>query len=175
MALRGEEGSSDPFDHSNLGLNTVLAELKRTGQTESSGVFTITPEKALEKLRRFALPEPRLYVLNLLASAVIGEATRFDVRLESSKAVFEDDGSPIDAGQFKGLWNQLLNPTDLRVYELAVALNALRTLGPTELVVESWSGESGWTLLIEDESLEISENPRIAFLVAKGEEPRDSE
>ncbi len=158
MPLKGEGSGSEL-----LGLNTVLDELKRTGQAESSGVFTITAGKALEKLRRFALPEPRLYVLNLLASAVIGGATRFVVHLESSKATFEDNGAPLDADQFKDLWNQLLNPVDRRVYELAVALNALRTLGPTELFVESWNGERGWNLLVDDESLEVLEIRESSF------------
>jgi tetratricopeptide (TPR) repeat protein len=145
-------------DHlQNRGLNDLITEMQTTGATESSGVFTISTDKAREKLSQFALPNPRLYVLNVLASAVLGGATRIEANISTRQTSIEYDGEPLNPSQLEGLWNQLLNPAKPALHELAVAINAARTLQPAELSVESWSGDRGCRCDIEGDSLRLTD------------------
>ncbi len=137
-------------------LSELLEAMQTSGATDSSGAFTVSSEKAREKLSQFALPNPRLYVRNLIASAVVGGATRIEFRISGAWMRLEYDGEPLAYEQLEGLWGQLLNPANARLYELAVAMNAARSLGPVELSVESWSGAAGCRLDVVGDGLRVS-------------------
>jgi tetratricopeptide (TPR) repeat protein len=134
----------------NEGLNMLLAELTRSGQADSTGIFTISLDKARDKLSKFQLPEPRMYVLNILASAVCGGATLVEVSIDRSALEFRFNGLSLGEFDLLGLTNQLLSPTEMRLYELAVAFNAVQSLDLEAVALESWHGEEGWVLKIED-------------------------
>jgi hypothetical protein len=143
----------DPLQ--NRGLNDLIEELQTSGATDSSGVFTISSEKAREKLSQFALPDPRFYVLNLIASAVAAGATNIEIRVTAERLLFDYDGEPLNPSDLAALWNQLLNPQRASLHELAVAMNAARSLGPVELSLESWNGDQGCRLDVEGDTLKV--------------------
>ena len=60
-------------------LDSLLGEMATSGSADSQGAFTISWTRAKEQLAQFALPEPRRYVLNLVASAVASGATFIEV------------------------------------------------------------------------------------------------
>lgn len=51
-----------------------LAGYLNEAALDSSGVFTLSEDRSAEKLARFRLPDPRLYVLNAVAAAVACQA-----------------------------------------------------------------------------------------------------
>lgn len=127
--------------------NRFVVGLAR-GRPDSSGSFTLARRKALEKLSQYQLAQPHLYVLNLVAAAVMSQATRIDIHLSAKFLVFEFDGTLFSGQQLAELPNQILNPTEPRLQELGVALNAAKCLGPEVLTVRS--GESAWDELKEE-------------------------
>ena len=136
-------------------LDVFLKSRQETGTRDSSGVFTLSTEKAQEKLRQFALYHPRLYVLNLVASAVSGGATRIEFEFQLGRTVMRHNGKPFEEFELQRLWSQLLSPTRTSGYELAIALNAARSLSPTRLFVESWQADIGYRLDIADDVLQV--------------------
>ncbi len=69
-------------------LEQFLQEQVREGQTESSGVFTLAREKALEKLGAFQLPRPTAWVLKLVQAAVAGGASELVIRQTATDTEF---------------------------------------------------------------------------------------
>ena len=124
----------------------VLQSMTQSGEFDSSGVFTISAQQAQEKLKLFGLPEPRHYVLNALASAVLGGARSFDFQADLSTTTLRYDGATLDKEELQDLLNQLLHPTEKRLQELGVALNACRALKVPEVHLISWDGAAGWCL-----------------------------
>lgn len=165
-ALREARPMGEPPQH--LEIDSLLAQLQTSGKTDSSGVFTVSLERARDKLSKFALPNPRHYVLNLLASAVAGGARSVAVEVDSWRVSFAYDGEPLAYDQLQGLWNALLHPADTTLHELAVALNAARSLAPLELAVESWDGQGGCRLEVEGDNLRLA---RLAQPPGDGEAP----
>lgn len=124
-------------------LKTLVDDLHGQGQEDSTGKFTLAQDKALEKLSKFQLTQPRYYVLNLVAVAVLGGAPEIEVESKAARMSFTFDGEPLPDEAFQNLPNQILNPTEIRLQELAVALNAAKSLDPRNLFLLSWDGEQG--------------------------------
>jgi CBS domain-containing protein len=108
----------------------------------------VSAEKAQEKLSQFQLVEPHLYVQNVVASAVAGGATTLEVKLARSGAALGFDGQTYDRPQLSGLLDQLLNPTDPALQELAVAVNTLRRVSGLKVVFTSISADGEGTRLV---------------------------
>ena len=115
----------------------LLEVMGQAGDADSTGVFTISGEKSREKLREYQLPNPRLYVLNLLSSAVSGGATTFKVTTDSRSTRVEYDGSPPTEDELRNLFTYLLSRRDRKLSELGVALNTCTVLQPKKLWLES--------------------------------------
>lgn len=58
-------------------LELLLQAYGGQGEYDSSGSFTVDPDKLREKLSRFLLPEPHAYILKLVQWAVALERTQF--------------------------------------------------------------------------------------------------
>lgn len=136
-------------------LRQFIEHWQSTGTTDSSGVFTISTERAQEKLSQFALPHPRLYVLNLVASAVSGGARGIELTFRPGHTVMRYDGKALSLQELSGLWNLLLHPEQPTGHELAVGLNAARALSPVELYVESRGADGGYRLDVEGDLLRV--------------------
>ena len=144
------------------GLNTYLEEQHGVGASDSDGAFTISWQQAREKLAQFALPDPRHYVLNLVASAVAGGTRRLRFEQTSTKLVFSYSGRTFSEFELLHLWNHLLQPKDRVLEELAVALNTARRLPGAVVTLESWSAQTGGCRLVlwgEEHQVERLERP----------------
>jgi hypothetical protein len=140
------------------GLNNLIDQLQSAGQKESSGVFTMSAEKAKEKLGQFQLAEPPLYVQNIVACAVVGGASRLEVKLARSGAALGFDGQTYNSEQLSGLLAQLLTPTSPALQELAVALNTLRALERVTVVFYSISADgTGAKITASGERIQVDE------------------
>lgn len=124
IIVRSERGPNLPKP----GLNNLIKELELSGFKDSSGVFTLSEEKAREKLSRYQMVEPRLYITVLLSTAVLNGATRFHLEQEMNKTEVLFDGGTFSREELENLWNQLISPTSPVLHELAVALNGARRI-----------------------------------------------
>lgn len=135
-----------------------LEGYRNEGALESSGGFSLSDQKAQERLRRFQLVEPKLYVLNLQAAAVSGGATWVDFYGDSDDLYFECDA---DLGEAEGLADlnsvALSDSALVPLRELALALNGSLALAPKRLAVHYWDGQSA--MLIEWDSEQFSYTP----------------
>ena len=144
-------------------LKNLLEQFQGSGRADSSGVFTLAVHKAQEKLSQFQLAQRQDYVKCLVASAVLGGATRMEVQLFSTGSSTWWDGEIYRPEQLETLLHQLLSPTDQALVELAVAVNSLRRAGGA---VQSFSSVSpdgrGYKLRVQGESyaLETIEDER---------------
>ncbi|MFN8611570.1 MAG: hypothetical protein U0931_28760 [Vulcanimicrobiota bacterium] len=69
-------------------LDRLLLDHVEEGQLDSGGSFTVSGEKALEKLAAFQLPRPLAWVSKLVQAAVAGGTSRFRVRQSNGENVF---------------------------------------------------------------------------------------
>lgn len=114
-----------------------------SGKVGGEGHFTISREKAREKLAQFLLPEARHYVLNLVACAISSGAETIDVKVGPRTTIFGFDGPPFSASELSEILSQVVAPTDVRLQELGVAVNALLSLPVGNILIESWGEDKG--------------------------------
>lgn len=135
-------------------LDALLDRSRSPGSFVERRTFTLSREKAIGKLREFALRNPREYVLELIQSAVFSGATYIAVDVEESRCtVAWVGGKPFTERQLSALFDHLfLDRNDLEhrpVVQLAVALNALLQRKPRKLRIESGSGRDDETVRID--------------------------
>lgn len=131
---------------SSEGVEKLLNQLGESGHTDSQGSFTISIEKALEKLAHFQLANPRDYVLHGVASAVAGGASYAHFTVSSSQSELRFDGEAFSAEDLQALFLQVLQPSDPRLEEMGVAVSAAMNLKPQALLLASWNGDEGVAL-----------------------------
>lgn len=120
-------------------LNQFMAQFSEGGEFESAGVFTIDVEKAGDKVQRFQLVDPYLYIAHLVAAASLSGATSLRFSKTASEISVSFDGAPYDLTQLDNLSHGLLASYsgERRVQELAVAVMGARATEPEHLVWES--------------------------------------
>lgn len=109
-----------------------------------TGSFTVDRARALEKLMRFALPDPAWAVLSLARVARAGEATRFEAaRGARGELTVRFDGDPLPKALLEAPYDALFsraNRREPRGRDLAVALLSMLRLGPSHIVVRAGEG-----------------------------------
>lgn len=121
-------------------LDSFLASLQ-SDDVHSSGAFTISADKAQDKLSRYSLVHPSLYVLQLVSAAVRGKATRFQAKDEGAACHFLFDGEPLTGQDLQSVMGQLFETfTSQRLRDLAIALTAAHSTTEEDLVVVASDG-----------------------------------
>lgn len=112
-----------------LQLDDLLRGLSAEGEKVSSGVFTIDPRTAMEKLAKFQMASPYQYCLRWLQAAVAGGAKTFNWNSSATLVTAEIEGLVLDPAQITHLPTLLLEPEAGRAERhLSAGLNAaLRT------------------------------------------------
>ena len=127
-------------------LGACLAGYVEQASLDSSGKFTLSAEKSLEKLKNFSLAEPRLYVLNAMAAAQSAPSRTISARCDADDTILSAD-TDFDFGPYlKDLSQRLLDdkcPPAVR--ELAMAFHAAKGLKPAFIEVSSLSQRLRWT------------------------------
>ncbi|MEW6280623.1 MAG: hypothetical protein AB1758_18505, partial [Candidatus Eremiobacterota bacterium] len=125
-------------------IDRVLTQLLQDGKRDSRGFFTIDFRKAREKLQKFQLTDPHLYVAHVVASAVAGGATRVDVYVDADDCILTYDGATGTTAELEELFSHLLTTQgSARFRELAIALNAALALRPQKVEFLTWDGRQG--------------------------------
>jgi hypothetical protein len=164
-------------------LRACLDGYREAGQLDSSGDFTLSQAHAEKKLQDFRLPEPRLYVLNLVASAVAGQASYVNFRTDADELWMETDHVLPDVRDLETLHSILFsNQANVGISELAIGLNGLLPLKPEVARLEAsdhkrtavleWDGKRFGYQEVEMESppvpgMKLHIKERLGFRVAR--------
>ncbi|MBN9417202.1 MAG: hypothetical protein J0I12_17285 [Candidatus Eremiobacteraeota bacterium] len=127
-------------------LTACLAGYVEQASLDSSGQFTLSAEKSLEKLKNFSLAEPRLYVLNALAAAQSAGARSIAAECDADDTILHAD-TDFDFGPYlKDLSHRLLDDkSPPAVRELAMAFHAAKGLNPGAIEVVGGSQRLRWS------------------------------
>lgn len=151
-----------------MSLDRVLDSLKRDGEYESSGSFSLDSKTSLEKLQKFQLQNPAQLVLHLVASASHRGATtiQFEIGPRDLRMAFDGKaftGSEMDT-IFSSYFSADYSPMNRSRTEMAIALRTIQQLDPDFVLLESWKGNSGKVLQLYEgkvwlESIERKGDP----------------
>jgi hypothetical protein len=124
-------------------VDRLIAELAAEGEVDSKGGFTLDRAKAREKMRRFQLADPHRWVLLVVESLVARGATRVDVYIDADDVIVAGDARPLTREIAENPWGAMFaeGEIDPGTRELALALNAVASLGPRWARLESGDGE----------------------------------
>ncbi len=138
-------------------LNEFLATVATSGQVESEGVFTLDADKARSKLAAFQLADPYLYAAHLVSTAVLSGASYLNVARDGVSITFDYDGQGYDGSQLHSLMRHLLEGSDRRLQELAIALAGAMATKPEQLLFQS----QAYQLVLQDDELQLEEVPAL--------------
>ncbi|MBI4348913.1 MAG: hypothetical protein HY553_18900 [Elusimicrobia bacterium] len=116
--------------------------MSEDGELVSSGSFRVDRALALEKLREFQTPDPRLFMLPWVRAAVAGGATR--IRMDLTKTadfMMSFDGDPVRAEMADPSVALFGDQKDRRLRHLAVGLLAALRLRPKLVSLASGEGK----------------------------------
>ncbi len=149
------------------------------GHRVGGGRLRVDAARAVDKLRDYQLPDPTLWVLEVVRAAVLAKATCIDVRGDADDVVVGWEGPPIDPTVLTRLFDELVDPAapaDRRHLRLlATGVNTALGLDPRwiDLVVLDGSGEAQavrYTPRILERTGEVAEGLR-SLTVTRGAPP----
>ena len=111
---------------------------RREGEYESSGVFEISGDKALEKLARYSATQPATWLLKLIQGAVLAGGSRLEVKSLKGRIRLQVHGGSFP--DFRVQVDTLLNPERTCAPLLNELNYGLRSLLTTEFSL-SWPRE----------------------------------
>lgn len=131
-----------------LQLTDLVEDLRAEARLESSGVFTLDPATAEEKLRNFAFLRPEDYLLKFVQAAVARGAERLEIDSGATSMELRWYGPGLEAERLCGLMGYLLSPQagpEFRyLRHLAAGLRGSVAVSPDQLLLESGTGPDGF-------------------------------
>ncbi|MFN8608555.1 MAG: hypothetical protein U0931_13540 [Vulcanimicrobiota bacterium] len=110
-------------------INDLLSSMASEGSVDSSGTFTLDMDHAQAKLDDYRLPDPALFILNLVAAAVLTGAHEFIVETERAETRIFFNGKWPEPQRLPELFTYILKPSQYPAQrELALALHAAQSL-----------------------------------------------
>ena len=131
---------------SELTLESILEDLQRQGEKDSSGKFTLDPSQALPKLKLFRLPDPHAYILKLLQAAVCGGAGAFHLHSGTGQVQISMQGVRLPFDRLPTIFLELLEETrsgDPALEHLAVGLHSSLGTRAQSIALAYWDGRRG--------------------------------
>lgn len=160
------------------GVEEVIARSRQPGTFVERRTFSVARDRAIAKLRKFALASPHDYILELIQAAVANGAHYIDLDLRGSRMGLTYVGGGFAPDELGRLFDFLfaskedLETADVR--QLALGLNALFQFEPDEIVLESGDGTAKGTTRVRvagADTVEVGrpEAPlRGTYVVARG-------
>ncbi len=136
------------------GLDDLLARSRAPGTFVERREFTLSRDKAVEKLREFSLRHPAGYVLELVQAAVFAGATYIAIDVSDSDILVAwVGGEACTASQLENIFDYLFLTragSDTRhLSQLAIGLNALLQRDPKLVRIESGDGTPEGTVRVD--------------------------
>ncbi len=136
------------------GLDDLLSRSRAPGTFVERREFTLSRDKAVEKLREFSLRHPAGYVLELVQAAVFGGASYIAIDVsDESLLVAWVGGEALKAEQLESIFDYLFlartDPRTRHLSQLAIGLNALLQRKPKLVRIESGDGTADGTVRVD--------------------------
>lgn len=139
------------------GINSFLDSLKRDGEFESSGHFSLDSKTSLDKLKKFRLTNPAELVLHLVACASYRAATRIQVEINANSLRMAFDGKGFSKSEMDSIFSSYFvsehTPENMSRASMAIAMQTIQNLNPDFVVFESWKGGSGQVMQLYEEKV----------------------
>lgn len=130
-------------------VDELIARLAAEGEVAESGVFSIDPELAVERLREFQLSDPVRFVLCWVRAAVLLDAPRVDIQVEASDVRLSFDGTVLTTDELDVLWSAVMGVRK-KARTRALRELALGTSGAFSWQAKAVTIQSGPTLVHVD-------------------------
>ena len=133
-------------------IDNVIARSRQPGGFQERKRFTVARQRAIRKMRQFALADPHYYVLELIQAAVANGATHVDLRIDKKSFGLSYVGGGFTQEELAQLFDFLFASKkdfahgDIR--QLALGINALMIMEPKRIIIESGDGTMGGTTRI---------------------------
>ena len=144
-------------------IDEVIARSRQPGGFSEKKRFSVARQRAIRKMREFALADPHYYVLELIQAAVANSAENVDIRAEKREFGLSYIGGGYTQEELAQLFDFLFASKrdfehgDLR--QLALGVNALMIFEPESIIIESGDGTLASTTRIEirgrDETVDV--------------------
>lgn len=133
---------------------SLIERSRAPGRLVERRRFTLSREKAIEKMREFSLRSPQTWILELVQAAVFAGARWIAIDISSERVFFAWIGGrhpqPADLERiFDFLFLDRADPATRHVVQLAIGLNALLQSRPRRIFVESGDGSAAGTVRLE--------------------------
>ena len=135
-------------------MDEILARSRMGGEFVERGRFSLSRDKAIEKIREYSLRHPEQYILELIQGAIFAHATYVAVHIEQNETVLAwVGGPPLSESELRRIFDYLFirstrNETR-HLHQLAIGINAILQRQPTELRIESGDGTMAGTTRID--------------------------
>lgn len=139
-------------------LDTFIAELRSEGAVHSDGAFTVSLQVAEEKLQRFALVRPELYIVQLVGAAVASGASFLRISSGVSHLELLSDGLAPSKAELENLSSYLFYTVDAPEYlsELAVGAYGALSMPVKRVLIESFNEGECWQLDLRGKKQRLS-------------------
>ncbi len=128
-------------------IEEVMAQSRQSDTLSKRKRFTVARSHAIRKMRRFALPDPHFYILELIQAAVANGAQHIDIVARKDLVVLSYVGGGYRQEELSQLFDFLFAPKEelehASMRSLAIGINALLLMEPEEIIVESGDGTTG--------------------------------
>jgi hypothetical protein len=126
-------------------IDELIERSRAPGRFVERSRFTLAQNKAVQKMREHALPDPQDYILELIRSAVFAQSSMISVDADECRVtVAWLGGDAVKERELEHLFDHLLmrqQTTEQRsVSHLAIAINTMLHLKPSRIVIESGDG-----------------------------------
>jgi hypothetical protein len=126
-------------------MDDIVARSRAPGDFISRGSFSLSKDKAMEKIREFSLRHPEQYVLELIQAANFSGASYIAVNVDTQQLILAwVGGPPITEGELSQIFDYLFirssRSQTRHLHQLAIGLNALLQRRPEVLRIESGDG-----------------------------------
>jgi hypothetical protein len=136
------------------GLDDLLSRSRSPGTFVERREFTLSRDKAVEKLREFSLRHPAGYVLELVQAAVFAGASYIAIDVSDEELLVAwVGGEACQAQQLESIFDYLFlartDPRTRHLSQLAIGLNALLQRKPKLVRIESGDGSAEGTVRVD--------------------------
>ncbi len=134
-------------------IDEVIARSRQPGGFKERKRFTVARQRAIRKMRQFALADPHYYVLELIQAAVANQATHVDLKIDKRTFGLSYVGGGFTQEELAQLFDFLFaSKSDFAhgdIRQLALGVNALMIMEPARIIIESGDGTMAGTTRIE--------------------------
>lgn len=125
-------------------INDVIRRSRQKGKFSERKEFTISTERAFEKIQKFALQSPEHYILEIIQGAVANGARFIDLKIGKSESRIAWTGGLFLFDQLQQVFDYLLadksDQSIVAIRQIALGISGMLSLKPSCIIIESGDG-----------------------------------